>query len=218
MHGQAGAQAALEQLCRAYWRPVQRFVMYRGFSEADASDLTQAFLVRISEQSFWSHADPAKGRFRSFLLGALSHFLADERDRRAAVKRGGQYEHVSLDAVVGVEEPAGGADQRHFDREWACHVMEQALAQLAMEWEERPDMFQVLRDFLPGAKQSRRMEEAAACLGISLGAMKSQVHRLRERFRELIRERVAVTVSAPHEIQDELQHLGQVLMDPNTPV
>lgn len=218
LHGESGALTALDQLCRAYWQPINSFIRFRGFNESDAKDLTQAFLVRLCEQSVWRRADAEKGRFRSFLLGALSHFLADERDRRATQKRGGQVEHVSLDFEPMHPEPASHADALHFDREWACFVMEAALAQLAGEWEERAEAFNVLRSFLPGAAQPASLEAGAAQLGLSLGAMKSQVHRLRERFREQVRQQVAVTVSAPHEIEDELQHLGKVLMSPGTPL
>lgn len=216
LHGESGALTALDQLCRVYWQPINNFVRFRGFSEADAKDLTQAFLVRLCEQSFWRRAEARKGRFRSFLLGALSHYLADERDRQSAQKRGGRAEHVSLEAETPVADDISRTDALHFDREWACFVMGQALAELAAEWAERGPAFKVLKQFLPGAGQPRSLESGAVELGLSLSAMKSQVHRLRERFRELVRQQVAFTVSAPHEIEDELQHLGRVLMHPST--
>lgn len=218
LHGESGALTALDQLCRAYWQPINRFVRFRGFNPADADDLTQAFLVRLCQQSVWRRADAQKGRFRSFLLGALTHFLADELDRRATQKRGGGVEHVSLDLESALTAGLPAKDAEWFDREWALFVTEQALAELAGEWTDRAESFEVLKNFLPGAGEPMAFEAGAMRLGVSLSAMKSQVHRLRERFRELVRQQVAVTVSAPHEIEEELQHLGQVLMHPATPL
>lgn len=217
MHGEPGAQAALDQICRAYWRPLHAFARMRGFGEEDAADLIQSFLLRLCQQSFWRRAEPGKGRFRSYLLGALAHFLADERDRRAAQKRGGLVEHVSLAAEGSGGELVAAEDASSFDREWACAVMEQAMEQITGEWREREGAFRILRHFLPGASRAPSLEQAAAELGWTLSALKSQVHRLRERFREIVRERVAVTVSAPHEIQEELQHLSRILRDPGAP-
>lgn len=218
LHGESGALTALDQLCRAYWQPINRFVRFRGFNPADADDLTQAFLVRLCQQSVWRRADAQKGRFRSFLLGALAHFLADELDRRATQKRGGGVEHVSLDPESALTAGLPAKDAEWFDREWALFVTEQALAELAGEWTDRAESFAVLKNFLPGAGEPMALEAGAMRLGVSLSAMKSQVHRLRERFRELVRQQVVVTVSAPHEIEEELQHLGQVLMHPATPL
>ncbi len=218
LHGESGALTALDQLCRAYWQPINRFIRFRGFNPADADDLTQAFLVRLCQQSVWRRADAQKGRFRSFLLGALAHFLADELDRRATQKRGGRVEHVSLDLESALTAGLPAKDAEWFDREWALFVTEQALAELAGEWADRAESFEVLKNFLPGAGEPMALEAGAMRLGVSLSAMKSQVHRLRERFRELVRQQVAVTVSAPHEIEDELQHLGHVLMHPATPL
>lgn len=219
LNGDAGGQQALEVLCRQYWKPVRDFIRFRGFPDADAEDLTQVFLVRLCERSVWRRAEAARGRFRSFLLGALAHFLADELDRRNTQKRGGQHEHVSLPSEDAPPLAAVPADATtRFDREWALAITEQALAALAGEWAERAEIFLTLKRFLPGAGAPLTLEDGAQQLGLNLPAMKSQVHRLRARFRELVRQQVAVTVSAPHEIEEELQHLGRVLMDRATPL
>ena len=215
-HGGSDALSSLDQLCRAYWRPLNSFIRMRGFGPADADDLTQAFLVRLCERSVWRKAEAGKGRFRSFLLGALAHFLADERDRRSTQKRGGRVEHVSLESEGELTPALAAKDELWFDREWALSITEQVQAELAAEWAGRAQAFEVLQRYLPGAKELLPLEDGAAELGLSLSAMKSQLHRLRERFRELVRQRVAVTVAAPHEIEEELQHLGRVLMNPAT--
>lgn len=218
MNGETAGRTALDALCRSYWKPVRDFIVFRGFQEAEADDLTQSFLLRLCERSVWKRADADRGRFRSFLLGALSHFLADELDRRHAAKRGGGAVHVSLQDSGAALPAIAPIDAAHFDREWALAVLEGALAEIAAEASWREGEFALLRRFLPGASEPLSLEEGAASLGCGLAAMKSQVHRLRSRFRERVRQRVAVTVSAPHEIEAEVQHLGRVLMDRGTPV
>lgn len=218
MNGETAGRTALDALCRAYWKPVRDFIVFRGFQEAEADDLTQSFLLRLCEHSVWKRADADRGRFRSFLLGALNHFLADELDRRHAAKRGGGAGHLPLHDSSTALPAIGPADSAHFDREWALAVLEAALAELETDPAWREGEFAVLRRFLPGSREPLSLEDGAARLGCTLAAMKSQVHRLRSRFRERVRQRVAVTVSAPHEIDAEVQHLGRVLMDRSTPM
>lgn len=210
----AGARQALEELCRRYWSPLYQFIRSRGYSETEAQDLTQDFLVHLLEHSTLQRADPLRGRFRSFLLGALVRFLADEYDRRRAQKRGKGAVHLSLDSLEASALPASDPGATLFDREWALVILEHALQTLKQEFNTRTQStkFNLLRQFLPGSLQPPPYEGAATELGMSLSALKSEVHRLRQRFKELVRQEIAATVSAPHEIDDELHYLQQVLL------
>lgn len=215
MNGESGARQALEELCRRYWSPLKQFVRLRGYSEAEAEDLTQEFLLHLLEHSTFKRADRQLGRFRSFLLGALVRFLADEQDRRRALKRGGGATHLSVEGdvldLVGGPEP----DIVSFDREWAMVILENALRSLQAEFQSSnaPGRFDTLRRFLPGTLEVPSYDAAAAQLGLSLPALKSELHRLRRRFKALVRQEIANTVSAPHEIDTEMTHLQNVLMD-----
>lgn len=187
--------------------------------EADAEDLTQEFLLHLMQNSALRRADPERGRFRSFLLGALVLFLADKTDQRNAQKRGGRVPHVSLDdsecSSGGTMAATSTADMVVFDREWAMNILESAFDRVREEFiaAGRNDAFEVLKNFLPGAAEAPGYEQAAELLGVSLPAFKSEVHRLRQRLRALVRQAVAETVAAPHEIEEEMTHLQRVLMD-----
>ena len=219
LHGEAPARAAFEQLCRSYWGPVYAFITSRGFSSGDAEDLAQDFFCHIIEHSIFSRADPLRGRFRSFLLGALVRFLRDAAQQRQALKRGGGVPHVSLDAALtqpDLEPAALEADTvTGFDREWAMTILERALATLRAEYATtgREQHYAVLKAFLPSSGESPSYDSAAAKLDISLAAFKSELHRMRARLRTLVQQQVAQTVSAPHEIQSEMAQLQRVLMD-----
>jgi len=200
--------------------PISRFVQSRGVSASEADDLTQEFMVHILEKSLFVRADRFQGRFRSFLIGALIRFLGDKADQRNAQKRGGSAEHISYDAAQSLAESNGAlrSDNENsalFDREWALTILENSLKRVRAEYAEaRQDRdFAVLQCFLPGGADPPTYETAAAQLGITLAALKSEIHRLRRRFRALVREEVAQTVSAPHEIDAEMAHLQEVLMD-----
>jgi DNA-directed RNA polymerase specialized sigma24 family protein len=219
LHGEADARAALELLCQRYWGPVHQFIRFTGFSDAEAQDLTQEFLIHVLDKSIFARADRLQGRFRSFLLGALVRFLGDAADRKKALKRGGNVPHISFDSadVEGdVEDLSSrGANVTVFDREWAMTILETALNLLRADYvaRRREADFTVWKNFLPGGSEASSYESAAAQLGVSLPAFKSEVHRLRRRLRALVREEVARTVSAPHEIESEMAHLQKVLMD-----
>ena len=219
LHGEADAQAALELLCQRYWSPVHQFIQFAGLSESEAQDLTQEFMIHVLKKSIFTRADRLQGRFRSFLLGALARFLADAADRRKALKRGGNAPHISFGSVEAgsdVEELSSRSPNvTAFDREWALTILETALDRLRADWVQgrRESDFAVWKNFLPGGSEPSSYESAAARLGVSLAAFKSEVHRLRRRLRALVREEVARTVSAPHEIEAEMVHLQQVLMD-----
>jgi len=214
LNGESSARQALEELCKKYWTPLHQFIRLRGYEETEAQDLTQEFLLHLVEHSTLHKADRMRGRFRSFLCGALVRFLSDERDRRLAQKRGGAVEHLSVERenpLLAVPE----ATSVIFDREWALAILENALATVRQEGESAgsKEQFAVLRQFLPGSVQTPSYEDAASQLGLTVPALKSELHRMRRRFRAAVRQEVAATVSAPHEIDEEMNHLQAVLMD-----
>jgi RNA polymerase sigma-70 factor (ECF subfamily) len=219
LHGEADARAALEVLCQRYWAPVHAFIRFQGLTDAEAQDLTQEFLIHVIHKSIFTRADRLQGRFRSFLLGALARFLADAADRRQALKRGGKSPHISLDQIEIGKDVEELSSQLHgvtaFDREWALTILENALDRLRADCSQagREGDFDVWKNFLPGAAGTYSYESAADRLGISLAAFKSEIHRLRQRLRALVRAEISRTVSAPHEIDSEMRHLSQVLMD-----
>jgi RNA polymerase sigma-70 factor (ECF subfamily) len=214
LNGETAARQALEELCRRYWSPLYQFIRARGYTEPEAQDLTQEFLLHLLEHATLRKADPQRGRFRSFLLGALSRFLADEYDRRQAQKRGRGAVHLSLEAQAPQVAASTEPGELGFDREWALVVLENALRSLGHEFQRAGggERFAVLRRFLPGSTDVPGYDETARQLQMSLPALKSELHRLRQRFKALVRQEVASTVSAPHEIDEEMNHLQQVLM------
>ena len=220
--GESEARSALGELCRRYWLPLKQFIRARGFSEVEAEDLTQDFMVHLLEHSTLHKPDPQRGKFRSFLLGALVKFLSHERDRRLAQKRGGLQPHVSIEAMPeGLEIGRSGVPEREvatFDRSWALTVVQSALERAERSYAEagKGDLFLVLRAFLPGGTPPPPYEEAATRAGLSLAAFNSEIHRLRAKFRACICAEVTGTVSAPHEIDEEIAHLYRVLMDRGT--
>jgi len=215
LHGESGPTAELEEFCGRYRSVVVAFVRLRGFDAAEAEDLAHDFLVHMMEKSTLRRADAARGRFRSFLLGALVRFLGDERDRRRAVKRGGGQAPLSLD------HPEGGAglasvpapEAERFDQAWAQQILEFALRRIEDEYtgRGRAALFASLRAFLPGSGQPPAYETVAAEAGLSPSAVKTEVHRVRQRLRAAMREEIARTVSDPLEVDDEIAYLGRAL-------
>jgi RNA polymerase sigma-70 factor (ECF subfamily) len=208
-------RAALAQLCEAYWYPLYSFVRRRGYSPHDAEDLTQAFLAHLLEKHGLERADPTLGRFRTFLLASLKNFLANDWDRAHARKRGGGQTIVSLEQGIGepryqLEPSHDWTPERHFERQWAVTLLDHVLAALRQEYhtEGKGDLFEELKTVLTG--QPGAYADMAARLRRSEGAIKVAVHRLRHRYRELIRARVAETVGAG-DVEDELRHLVAVL-------
>ncbi len=210
--------AALEELCRTYWYPVYAFVRRQGYEVADAQDLTQGFFAHILSRGFLKRASPAKGRFRSFILGALKYFLADEWAKLQAQKRGGGLMPVFLDAQTAEAryrlEPLDLMDaEKLFERRWATALLDRVLARLEEEFSNTSQkrVFDELRVFLLGEKPSATYAQVASALQMTEGAVKVAVHRLRERFRELFREEVVHTLEDPGELNDEVRHLFSVL-------
>jgi len=219
LSGETEAHAALDELCRRYWAPLHQFIQMRGYQPAEAEDLTQAFLLHLMQHEAFRKPDKLKGRFRSFLLGALVRFLHDERDRRAAQKRGGHTPHVSLESQVSEHSPLPtAAEALRFDRAWAVAILRASLARVQAEYVAagQGPTFEVARQFLPGTTEPPSYEHAAGLLGMSVSAFTSELHRLRKRVRDLTREEIIGTVSLPHEVDEELAHLQTVLMDRGT--
>lgn len=203
---------AFAALCNDYWPPIFAYVRRLGFSEADAQDLTQGFFVHLLEHRTVRRADPHRGKFRSFLLGALKNYLANEATRAGRQKRGGQHEILSLDdPSQPIPEPSVEAEAvRSFEESWANEVVCHSLARLREKFgsENRTELFGILERFLGEATVT---EEAARALGSSIGALRTAVSRLRKQFGEQIRLEIARTVTAPDLIEEEFRYLRSVL-------
>ena len=208
------AADALAELCRIYWYPLYAYVRRRGYSTQDAEDLTQEFFFRLLAHEFLDEIVPEKGKFRSFLLAALKHFLANEWDRTQAQKRGGGQAIFSLDVPSAESrfrrEPSHDlTPERWFERQWALTVLNRVLSRLQGEFATggKAALFEGLKGFLGGGPTTASYADAGRELEMSEGAVKVAVHRLRRRYRELLRDEIAQTVSRPEEIEDEIRYL-----------
>jgi RNA polymerase sigma factor (sigma-70 family) len=208
------AQDALSRLCETYWYPLYAYARRRGHSPEDAQDLTQEFFARLLEHNWVGDADRAKGRFRTFLLTAMSRFLANEWNRARAQKRGGGAAPLPLDTAVAESRycaDAGNsmAPDRLYDRQWAMTLLDQALTRLDAEHKQsgKAAEFGFLSRFLTAERGSIPYETVATQLGLSETAARQAVHRLRKRFREVFRDEIAQTVAAPEEVEEEIRHL-----------
>lgn len=215
--GKAESDGALAELCRTYWYPVYSFIRSRTASAEDAQDLTQEFFLSLLSNAILQSANPNFGRFRSYLIGSLRNFLSDEADRRTAKKRGGalmmlQFDLAEVEERFAPELHHHQTPERIFERQWAVTVVDQALCQLreVMAREGREEVFSHLQSFLPGGTE-RSYASAAADLGMSEGAAKVAVHRLRRRYREMLRANVSHTVADPSEVDDEIRFLFEAL-------
>jgi RNA polymerase sigma-70 factor (ECF subfamily) len=212
------ARDALEQLCRTYWPPVYAFARRTGHGYEDARDLTQGFFALLIERESLFHANPDRGRLRSFLIGAFKHFLAHERDRNEALKRGGGVQWVQLDAAPDESDYAHApADTRTPDRayeeRWAAALLQRVLARLRDEFAlaGRLELFDAFKGFLLGQPDAGGYAAVASSLGMTEGAAKMTVTRLRDRYRRLLRAEVAQTLANPADVEDELRHLLAIL-------
>lgn len=212
------AGKALARLCQDYWYPLYAYVRRRGYSPQEAQDLTQDFFLRFLERQGIQQADRQRGKFRTFLLSSLGNFLANEWDKRKAVKRGGRCFFESWDAL-GAEERYNrepfheSTAEKLYERRWALTLLERTLNTLRREHaaSRQAEVFDVLQSYLTGNENEETYQEAAARLGLSEAAVKMRVLRLRQRYRELLRAEIAETVSSPQELQEELKHLFSVL-------
>jgi DNA-directed RNA polymerase specialized sigma24 family protein len=214
------ALSALSELCQIYWRPVYLFLRRHGIPQHDAEDLTQGFFTDLIQNRVYARADRMKGRFRSFLLGTLKHFLADARDRDRAQKRGGGSVPLQLDeAAISEAETHAARCQTWsadgvFEREWAASLLRQTLERLAQEYAiaGKAALFEALKVHLAaGAAAAIPYEEMARRLGRAAATLRSDVARLRARYRAILREEVSGTLVDPRDVDEELRHLRQTM-------
>jgi len=213
-----GAQHALARLCQTYWYPLYAYVRRRGYAPHDAQDLTQTFFARLLEHQSLTRADPDRGRFRSFILSAMNHFLISEWKRGMAQKRGGGSLTISLDLAAAEErfdlEPADpSAPDQLFEKQWALTLLAEVLNRLEGEYqsEGKIELFAGLKQTLTGSRESQPYAELSPLLGMNESAVKVAVHRLRKRYRELIRAEIANTLDQSEDVDGEMQHLFKVL-------
>ena len=220
--GSAEAEEALGRLCSLYWYPVFAFVRRQGHQRDDAQDLTQGFFTRLIEKGDLGDADRSRGRFRSFLLTACQHYLSNERDRAHAKKRGGGLLPVSIDVAAAesrYERALAHSEtpERLYERQWCLTLLAGVLDDVREEYEAagRVALFDRLKDFLIGDEAAGTHADAAGDLGMTAAAVKVAVHRLRRRYRDALRRRVAETVEAAQDVDDEIRHLLKTLERPS---
>jgi RNA polymerase sigma factor (sigma-70 family) len=211
------ARAALESLCQTYWQPLYAYIRHGGVSPEEALDLTQGFFAEFLEKNLLTQVDPSKGRFRSFLLASLRHFLAHERRRDRTLKHGGRTRTLSLDTDVAEEfyagEPASRTPEEVFEEGWALTVLDQAIDRLREQAEANtdPNHFELLRQYLTSAEPQAPYSQVANALGMNEGAVRTAVHRLRKRFGQCLRAEIAEIVADPADVDDEVRHLLEVV-------
>jgi len=214
--GDATAQTALSELCAAYYAPVNAFLRAENRTEDAARELAHEFFAGVLAGGSLGGADASRGRFRSYLLGALKHFLGDQRDRANAEKRGGGIVPEPLDPATGagLAMPSACDDDRIFDRQWALTLIARSLETVGNELRDagKAAHFETLKPWLTGESATLSQSAAALQLGLSEGAVKVSIHRLRQRFRETVKAEIAQTVRTPSDIEDELSHLLAVLI------
>jgi len=212
------AQEALEKLCRTYWRPIYAFVRRQGFGPEEAEDITQGFFAQLLERRKFSAIRKEKGRLRSFLLGALKYFLADEQRRAKAIKRGKGHRLISLqelraDEQIDMEPADPMTAEMIYERRWALTVLERVLSRLKDEYSAAGNaaLFDSLKELLPDEPGAASQAEIAARFGMTENAIRQAFYRFRQRYQSLLREEIAYTVATSGDIEDELCHLIAVL-------
>ena len=213
-HDATATRRALEELIQAYWFPLYAFVRRQGCQPAAAEDLVQGFLTRLLEKDDLSRVDRSKGRFRSFLLAAMKNFMANERARDRALKRGGGVRVLALDSLdaearYAVEPAEEMTPERLFDRRWALAVLDQVLARLRREFIDAGNgaLFETIKDCLTPDRGKLPYAQLARRLGMTEGALKVAVHRMRRRYRDLLRHEIAQTVETPAQVDEEIAYL-----------
>jgi len=217
------AQAALTQLCRDYWPPLYSFVRRRGYSRADAQDLVQGFFAHLLETKAYTQTDRQKGKFRTFMVASLKHYMANAWDRERALKRGGDREFVLLEKdmeaveTLYASEPADTMldEEQHYEERWAAALVACALARLAAEFGEGPKvlLFRELKPFLYGGVNLPSQEEIARRLEMPINTLRSHLSRLRARYGALLREEVARTIGSADDVDEELRHFRKILIE-----
>ena len=209
---------ALADLCQTYWYPLYAYVRRQGHSMEDAEDLTQAFFARFLEKNYLEGLSSERGKFRAFLLASLKHFLANEWDKATRQKRGGGAQHLSLDwqsaeARYHLDPPDHASPDRLFDREWALALLERVIRRLRDECAEagKAKLFEQAKGYLMVGQAAIPYAQAALELGMDEGAVRVAVHRLRRRYRELLRDEIAQTLSDPGGVDEELRSLHAAL-------
>ena len=212
------SRAALSELCEVYWYPLYAFVRREGHPPDDALDLTQGYFAVLLEKRYLRDVQPEAGRFRSFLLTSLKHFMYNDWDRRKALKRGGHLDQISLDASEAEQryalEPATlETPENLFERRWAATVLDRSMDRLEAECSESDmaDRFNDLRGYLIGDAGGAPYSEVADKLGLSISAIKVAVHRLRKRFGQTLRAEIAEVVANPNDVDDDIRHLLTVV-------
>ena len=212
------SQEALELLCQTYWYPLYAYVRRQGHNAHDAQDLTQEFFARFLDKNYLTSVDRTKGKFRSFLLACIKHFLANEWHRARAQKRGGGERKISLDEAAAegrysFEPKDESSADRIFERRWALTLLDEVLSKLKKEFRDvgKEEQFEHLKIYLSGDRRTVPYAEMGLRLGLSEGAVKVAVHRFRNRYRELLRSEIAHTVSNPSDVEDEIRYLFSVL-------
>jgi len=219
LHGDAESRRALDEFCRRYWGPVNKFIRRQGHSETEAADLTQEFFLNFLEARSWRRADPQQGKFRTFLLGALVHRLAKARAHRDRLKRGGGTEIVGFEESAGPRDGEAGmptvapAEAEHFDREWALEILGSALTEVRADYAARDKLrlYEALKCYLGTQPTAPAYESVAAELGLALAALKTEVFRMRQAFRTALHREIGRTVNDPRQVQDELRYLRNVM-------
>ena len=215
---EAQAQYALEKLCQLYWYPLYAYVRRRGYGAHDGQDLVQEFFARLLRRHWLAQADRQRGKFRTFLLTAMNHFLANEWDKAKAEKRGGKAHILPLELDTAetryqLEACDPLTPEQNYERRWVLALLDQVLVRLRKEHEVdgKETLFETLKPSLVGEREAQPYAALAAQLNLSEGAVKVAVHRLRQRYRQLLQEEIAQTVAGPEEIEDEVRYLLAVL-------
>ncbi len=214
------ARAALSELCEAYYAPVVAFLRREGRDEDAARDLAHDFFAKLLVGDAIKGADPLRGKFRTYLLAALKHFAADQRDRALAAKRGGGVAHMVIDSNAGptgsglqIEDVGMALPDAAFDRQWALTVLARALNTLSTEMQDsgKTDAFQKLKPFLSGDGDTPPISEVASEMGVTEDALKMAIHRIRKRFRDAVKKEISQTVTEPGSVDEEMQSLMSAL-------
>jgi RNA polymerase sigma-70 factor (ECF subfamily) len=213
-----GSRQALATLCETYWRPLYAYVRNRGYPEEEAKDLTQEFFARFLEKNYLKDVHRERGRFRSFLLASLKHFLANEWDKATAQKRGGGKVPLSLDFAlaegwVSVEPSHDRTPEKIYERQWALALLDRVLGVLEADYKssEKGALFVRLKPLLAGSGEGKSYKEIAMDLNLSEGSIKVAAHRLKRKYRDALREEIAQTIENAEDIDDEMRYLLTVL-------